>query len=205
MKFLSTFENGQDTDLDSNLADDIDLTLYTSIFTIENLDPNSETRQAFAFIGGYAAFSLLTKLSGKSLCLDRTSVLIQDKTLEIEDFESSLVLIQLLDRGGLKRPSKQVLNAILTLWKIFVVIENSPALLKLFIRSDVKSILIQLVIHKIEYEECEDCAFECIDCNTDGGDMFRCILLTGSQGVFLTIRPNILILPPLVLKTLKGR
>ena len=180
LQFLSTFESEQDTDLDSNTADDIDLTLYTSISTIENLDPNSETRQALAFIGGYAAFSLLKKLSrGKSLCLDCTSVLIQDKTLEIEDFDSSLVLIQLLDRGGLKWPSK--LNAILTLWKIFVGIENSPALLKLFIRSDVKSILIKPVIHKIEYEECEDWAFECIDCNTDEGDTLRCILLTGSN------------------------
>ena len=71
--------------------------------------------------------------------------------------------------------SKQVLNAILTLWKIFVGIENSPALLKLFIRSDAKTILIQL-IHKIEYEQCEDWAFECIDCNTDGRGMLRCIL-----------------------------
>ena len=130
IQFLSTFESEQDTDIDSNTADDIDLTLYTSIFTIENLDPNSESCQALAFIVGYAAFSLLKKLSrGKSLCLDCTSVLIQDKTLEIEDFASSLVLIQLLDTGGLKWPSKQILNEILTLWKIFVGIENSPALL----------------------------------------------------------------------------
>ena len=47
--------------------------------------------------------------------------------------------------------------------------------------SDAKFILIQLVIHKIEYEECEDCAFECTDCNTDGGVMLRYILLTGSN------------------------
>ena len=61
--------------VDSNRADDIDLTLYSSIFTIENLVPNSETRQVLAFIGGDAAFSLLKKLSkGKSLCLDCTSV-----------------------------------------------------------------------------------------------------------------------------------
>ena len=55
MQFLSSFESEQYTDLDSNTAD-IDLTLYTSISTIENLDPNSESRQALAFIGGYAAF-----------------------------------------------------------------------------------------------------------------------------------------------------
>ena len=83
MQFLSKFENEQDTDLNSNTTDDIDLTLYTSMFTIENLDPNSETRQALAFIGGYEAFSLLKKQSrGKSVCLDRTSVLIKDKSLE---------------------------------------------------------------------------------------------------------------------------
>ena len=55
MQFLSSFESEQYTDLDSNTAD-IDLTLHTSISTIENLDPNSESRQALAFIGGYAAF-----------------------------------------------------------------------------------------------------------------------------------------------------
>ena len=71
MQFLNKFESEQGTDIDSNTADDIDLTLYTSIFTIENLDPNSETRQALAFIGSYAAFSLLKKLSiDKGLCVD---------------------------------------------------------------------------------------------------------------------------------------
>ena len=69
--------------------------------------------------------------------------------------------------------------SVLTLWKIFVGIENSPALLKPFIRSNANSSLVQLVIHKMEYEECEDFAFESIDCNTDGGDILRCILLTG--------------------------
>ena len=56
MQFLSTFESEQDTDLDYNTADDINFTLYTSIFTIENLNPKSETRQTLAFIGGYSAF-----------------------------------------------------------------------------------------------------------------------------------------------------
>ena len=182
MHFLSTFESEQETDLDSNTGDDIDLTHYNSIFTIENVNPNSDSRQALAFIGGYAAFSLMKRLSrSRSLCHDCTLTLIQDKTLEIEDFESSVVLIQLLDRGGLKWPSKQVLNAILTLWKIFVGIESSVALLNLFIRSDAKSILVKLANDKIEYEGCEDWALECTDCSTDGGDMLRCILMTASN------------------------
>ena len=182
MHFLSKFESEQETDLDSNTGDDIDLTHYNSIFTIENVNPNSEMRQALAFIGDYAAFSLMKRLSrSRSLCHDCTLTLIQDKTLENKDLESSVVLIQLLDRGGLKWPSKQVLNAILTLWKIFVGIESSVALLNLFIRSDAKSILVKLANDKIVYEGCEDWALECTDCSTDGGDMLRCILMTASN------------------------
>ena len=45
---------------------------------------------------------------------------------------------------------------------------RQPFLLKLFISSDAKSILVPLVIHIIDYEECEDWAFEFIDYNTDG-------------------------------------
>ena len=73
MHFLSTFESEQETDLDSNTGDDIDLTHYSSILTIENVNPNSETRQALAFIGSYAAFSLMKRLSrSRSLCHDCT-------------------------------------------------------------------------------------------------------------------------------------
>ena len=73
MHFLSTFESEQETDLDSNTGDDIDLTHYNSIFTIENANPNSGMRHALAFIGVYAAFSLMKRLSrSRSLCHDCT-------------------------------------------------------------------------------------------------------------------------------------
>ena len=68
MQFLSTFESEQDTDIDFNIADDIDLTVYTSIFTIENLDSNSETLQALVLFGGYAAFSLLKNYLEAKVC-----------------------------------------------------------------------------------------------------------------------------------------
>ena len=181
MQFL-TFETEQVTELGHNPADNIDITLYISVFTIESEDPNSETRQALAFIGGYAAFSLLKRLAkGRDLCFDCTSILTEDKSLEIQDFESTLGLVQLLDRGGLKWPSKQVLNAIFTLWKVFIAIERSPALLKVFLHSDSRCILVKLVILKFEHEECEDWAFEIIDCCTDGRDMLHCILTTASN------------------------
>ena len=125
------------------------------------------------------------------MCPECTSALIQDKYLEIEDFDSSLVLIQLLDRGRLKWPSNQVLNAIFTVWKVFVGIENSPDLLKLFIKSDAKSILVQLAILKIEDEECEDWAFECADCCIDGKDMLRCILMISGNCLLNNMAKNI--------------
>ena len=53
-QFLTTFESEPETDQDYETADNVDLTLYTSVFTNESITPSSETRQALAFIGGYA-------------------------------------------------------------------------------------------------------------------------------------------------------
>ena len=75
--------------------------------------------------------------------------------------------------------------------KIFVGIENLPALPKLIIRSHAKSILVQLVIHKIKFKECEVWAFESTDCNTDVGDMLRSIVLTGSNCLLNSKAENI--------------
>ena len=58
MQFLSTFETEQETDLGHDPADNIDITLYISMFTIESENSNSETRQTLRFIGDYAALYL---------------------------------------------------------------------------------------------------------------------------------------------------
>ena len=73
--------------------------------------------------------------------------LTEDKSMVIEEADSSFGLIQLLDRGGLKWPSQLVFAAVCTLWKVFIKIEQSPVLLKDKI-SNSRSILVQLIHFK---------------------------------------------------------
>ena len=89
----------------------------------------------------------------------------------IEEADSSFGLIQLLDRGGLKWPSQLVFAAVCTLWKVFIQIEQSPVLLKDFLISNSRSILVQLSIFKIESEDIDDWTYECTNCFTEGKSM----------------------------------
>ena len=70
MEFISTFElHGNNLDLDSSIADRMNYTQFTRVLSFEDFPPNSDARQALVFIGRYAAFSLLRKLSKTSdLC-----------------------------------------------------------------------------------------------------------------------------------------
>ena len=100
MEFLNTFSS---KDSDSSRLDNNDLTLYSCVFSSENIDWNTDTKQALAFITGYASFSLLRKLSKASdICLECTLLLTKNKSMEVEEFDSTFALIQILDRGGLK-------------------------------------------------------------------------------------------------------
>ena len=182
MEFLNTFElHGNDIDLDCGYAK-IDVTRFTCVLTFEDFSPNSATKQALAFIGGYAAFSLLRKLSKTSdLCPECYSLLTEDKTMEIQDLDSDFTLIQLLDRGGLKWPSTQVIHAVFTIWKMFTKIECSPVFIKDFLRSDSRSILVQLTLLKLESEECEGLEYECFDCCTEGKALFHTLLTTAAN------------------------
>ena len=79
------------------------------------------TLQSLAFVAGYAVHSYI-KLSKCESCLH---VLTEPKTFEIEECtESKYVLISMLDRGSLKWPSDRVIDAIISLWKIFTKIEQ---------------------------------------------------------------------------------
>ena len=159
MEFISTFqihENDIDLGCTTSCGDKMDVNHFTCVLSFEDLHPNSDTRQALAFIRGHPAFSLIRKLTKTSeLCPECYSLLTEDKSIEIEDLDYNFSLIQLLDRGGLKWPSKQVLNSVFTIWKVFTKIECSPVL-KDFLRSDSRSILVQLTLLKFDSEEFED-------------------------------------------------
>ena len=70
------------------------------------------------------------------MCTECIFFLTEDKSIVIEEANSSFGLIQLLDRGGLRWPSQHVFAAVCTLWKVFIQIEQSPILLKDFLIPD---------------------------------------------------------------------
>ena len=62
-------------------------------------------------------------------------------------------LIQIIDRGSLKWPSSCVIDAIITLWKLYSAIENQPGLIGSFVTGSSRKILIHLTITVLENEQ----------------------------------------------------
>ena len=108
----------------------------------------------------------LTKTS--ELCPECYSLLTEDKSIEIEDLDYNFSLIQLLDRGGLKWPSKQVLNSVFTTWKV----------LQRFSTIGFKINFSAANSLKLDSEEFEDLDYECFDCCTEGKALFHSLLTT---------------------------
>ena len=75
------------------------------------------------------------------------------------------VLRSLLDRGSLKWPSDCVLEAIISLWKIFVKIEQNDHLMLTLIAGPSRKIIIQLAIDLIEENQSESWRERCTGCN----------------------------------------
>ena len=87
----------------------------------------TKTRQSLAFIAGYAIHRICkSKLCSKkvisntttSLCSQCVFLLTRIESFALECEDSDLTLIYLADRGGLKYPSDEVINAVTTSWKI---------------------------------------------------------------------------------------
>ena len=132
-----------------------------------------------AFVAGYAVHSYFKK----SKCVSCLQVLSEPKLLEIDEpKESKYVLISLLDRGSLKWPSDCVLEAIISLWKIFVKIEQNDHLMQTLIAGPSRKIIIQLTIDLIEENQSESW---CTGCNALGWDVLR-KLLTSTTNCILS-------------------
>ena len=141
-----------------------------------------EIQQALAFISGYAAFSVMKKIIVTfELCNECVLFLNQDKSLDIEEIPPTFKLIQLSDRGGLKWPSTTVLGVVITHWKLFIEIEQSPILLNNFLTSKSRSILIQLAFLKLSCEENDEVAYECFKCDIIRREMLQGVLVTASN------------------------
>ena len=148
LKFFATSIEEQ-TISNSNLY----LTDYSDEFKdFSNIHLDVRTLQSLAFVAGYAVHSYFKK----SKCDSCLQVLSEPKLLEIDGpKESKYVLISLLDRGSLKWPSDCVLEAIISLWKIFVKIEQNDHLMQTLIAGPSRKIIIQLAIDLIEENQSE--------------------------------------------------
>ncbi|KAI6658203.1 Transposable element P transposase [Oopsacas minuta] len=90
----------------------------------------------------------------------------ENKEIEIEGpSDSEYRLIQIIDRGSLKWPSSDIIDVIITLWKVFSSIESQPSIFNNFITGPSRSILIELTTSLIEDEQAEVWRVMCDECD----------------------------------------
>ena len=63
-------------------------------------------------------------------------------------------MIQLTDHGSLKWPSQPVIEATITLWSMYLQIKNNPETFAALIKSQSRSVLVELTVQKIESNDC---------------------------------------------------
>ena len=102
--------------------------------------------------------------STASICYNYVSLLTHDESFAHECEDSDLNLIHIADRGGLKYPSAEVINAVITLWKILYRNKQDNCLMKKFVAGTSKTILIQLSISRIQFESFDFWRFELPSC-----------------------------------------
>ena len=121
-EFLDTFSS-----FDYQVDTSLNLEHYLSqIQDTEDIDIDVNTLQSTVFIAGYAVHTYLLKSQNCSEC---RLALTEEKDLQIEEApDSKYKLVQIIDRGPLKWPSNEVIDAILILWSTFRKIENSHKL-----------------------------------------------------------------------------
>ena len=72
--------------------------------------------------------------------------LTKDKVIEFVDYESAYTLIEIIDRGSLKWPSRPVIDVISELWNIYTSIESDQALFDKLLAEPSRSILVRLAL-----------------------------------------------------------
>ena len=163
----------------------IDLAPYNHLLEVDfSTAPDPSILQALAFIAEYTVHSIhkskvfrkspLSK--DKSMCSNCLALLTEVKSLEFEESDSFYAIIQLQDRGGLKWPSVPVLEAVSTIWSLFVHIENDPNLLNHFLSGPSRRILVTLTSLKVENDDVEFWGSTCSICDTVGWEYLNTIL-----------------------------
>ena len=136
---------------------DIQKLIYN--FTDELLDitnpifDNSQI-ECLNYIAGYAVFSYFKQSSECSVYHD---FLLLQKIFKLITIGFSL--INLLDRGSIKYPSENVYQSVVTMYEIFIKIDNHPNLSRRFYEGPCRRKLVDISLLKIERNSSEICMY----------------------------------------------
>ncbi|KAI6655342.1 Transposable element P transposase [Oopsacas minuta] len=174
--FLESCSSSCDQDSHASFS----LEMYLSaIQGYSGIELNKQILQSLSFIAGHSVHAYY-KHSTK--CQSCHLFLTENKEMEIEEpSDSEYRLIQIIDRGSLKWPSSDVIDAIITLWKVFSSIESQSSIFNNFITGPSRSILIQLTTSLIEDEQAEVWRVLCDECGTLMWDVLAKLLTATSN------------------------
>ena len=143
-EFIQYFSSKDSASSGSGINLDIFL---NEISDLSIIDCDIPTLQSLAFIAGYSTHQYLKKIEPCSLCLDMLTI---DKDLLVgEEFASQYKLLEISDRGRLKYPTEIVLESVVTLWKIFSIIQNNSELMGAIVEGAARKILVELALNSI--------------------------------------------------------
>ena len=139
-EFIQSFstKDSSSSELEINLDP-----FLNEIADLSIIDCDIPTLQSLAFIAGYSAHQYLKRIQPCLLCLDMLTI---DKDILVDEaFLSQYRLLELSDRGKLKYPSEVFLESIVTLWKIFSIIQNNIELVNALVEGPARKILVELL------------------------------------------------------------
>ena len=186
LKFLYAEQAGSDTicikEYLKSFADDnveerhseIDLEYFTDeLLDITNPIFDNSQIECLNYIAGYAVFSYFKQSSECSVCHD---FLTSPRDIQINN-DTGFSLINLLDRGSLKYPSENVYQSVVTMYEIFIKIDNHPNLSRRFYEGPCRRKLVDISLLEIERNSSEIWRGWCI-CMASKWDILNKLLTT---------------------------
>ena len=167
---------------DNNVVEEqLDFEIELYINTLNEISrPEIDVGQidCLVYIAGYAVFSYLKKSNGCPYCQD---FLTTDKSLEVNnDVGSQYTLIDLVDRGSLKYPSRCVVDCVVILYEVFIKIDNCNTLNKEFYSGQCRTKLVQLSMKMIT-DKYSDMWNDWCQCNVWNWDILKKLCVTWSN------------------------
>ena len=115
---------------------------------IESIEYDTQTLQALAFMSGYAVHQYYKRSNKCSTCLHFLTI--DEEFLLDHSEESKYQYLEFVDRESLNWPSDVVLEAVVMMYKIFVVIDKDNSLMSVLTNGPSKQILVSLSIKHVE-------------------------------------------------------